>query len=224
MARGVQSRIIIGIMLVLVGAMLFLRNSEYLDFMIPDFLFQWEIIFIVFGLLFITLGQNKMVGSVFVGIGLFNLFPELWPLVFVAIGAYIIFGLNSKTKSTNEVRDFASRNNQIEQVSIFGGGSKFVNADAFKGGSIISIFGGSEVNFAGSKLAEGDNVLDTVSIFGGCTIIVPKDWNVLIDVFPLFGGFSDSRLKDPNLVYEPNKTLLIKGIALFGGGEVKTIY
>jgi len=224
MARGVQSRIIIGIMLVLVGGMLFLRNSEFLDFMIPDFFYQWEVIFIVFGILFITLGQNKLVGSVFTAIGLFNLFPELWPLVFVGIGAYIIFGVKSRSKTPKATNDFASRNNMLEQISIFGGGSKFVNAEAFKGGSIVSIFGGSEVNFSGSKLADGDNVLDTISIFGGCSILVPKDWNVLIDVFPLFGGFSDSRLKDPNVVFDPNKTLLIKGIALFGGGEIKTVF
>lgn len=224
MARGVQSRVIIGIMLVLIGAMLFLRNSEYLDFMIPDFFFQWEVIFIIFGLLFITLAQNKTVGAVFLAIGLFNLYPELWPLVFVAIGAYIIFGLKGRTRTAETSDNFATKSNQIEQVSIFGGGTKFVNTDSFNGGSIISIFGGSEVNLSGSKLAEGDNVLDTISIFGGCTIIVPKDWNVILDVFPLFGGFSDKRLRDPNLVYEPNKTLLIKGIALFGGGEVKTLF
>ncbi|KAF0151520.1 MAG: transmembrane protein [Ignavibacteria bacterium] len=224
MARGVHSRIIIGIMLVLVGAMLFLRNSEFLDFMIPDFFYQWEVIFVIFGLLFITLAKNKTVGSVFVAIGLFSLYPGLWPLVFVAIGAYIIFGFKFNSKPPEEGNDFAARNNQIEQVNIFGGGNKFVTAESFKGGSIVSIFGGSEVNLTGSKLAEGDNVLETISIFGGCTIIVPKDWNVLIDVFPLFGGFSDSRLRDPNQVYEPNKTLLIKGIALFGGGEVKTLF
>lgn len=224
MARGVQNRLIIGIMLVFVGALLFLRNSEMFDLMIPDFLFRWQFFFILFGLLFFFLAQNKTVGSVFIAIGLFNMYPELWPLVFVAIGAYIIFGISRKSKNSDSTLGGTANNHEIEQISIFGGGTKFVNSDSFKGGNIVSIFGGSEVNLTGSKLAEGDNILDTISIFGGCTIIVPKDWNVVLDIFPLFGGFSDKRMKDPNQVYEPNKTLFIKGIALFGGGEVKTLF
>lgn len=226
MARGVQNRLIIGIMLVFVGALLFLRNSEMFDSIIPDFLFRWQFFFILFGLLFFFLAQNKTVGSVFVGIGLFNLYPELWPIIFVAIGAYIIFGANKKRRNSdsNNITDSDMNFNVVEQVSIFGGGTKFVNSNSFKGGSIISIFGGSEVNLTGSKLADGDSVLDTISVFGGCTIIVPKEWNVIIDVFPLFGGFGDKRMRDPNLVYDQSKTLLIKGIALFGGGEVKTLF
>lgn len=227
MARGLQSRVIVGIMLVLIGAMLFFHNSEIFGFILPDYLFQWQTIFIVFGLLFFFLAQNKTVGSVFIAIGLFNLYPEFWPLIFVAIGAYIIFGSNRRNKYTGDasnITDADKNTNLIEQVSIFGGGTKIFNSNSFKGGNIISIFGGSEVNLSGSKLAEGDNVLDTISVFGGCTIIIPKDWNVVVDVLPIFGGFGDKRMRDPNLVYDANKTLLIKGIALFGGGEVKTIF
>jgi predicted membrane protein len=228
MARGLQSRVIVGIMLVLFGAMLFLRNSELFDFIIPDFLFQWQSIFIAFGALFLLFARNKTVGFAFITIGLFNLYPEFWPLIFVAIGAYILFG-SKKNRSSN---CFSSGNyseedinkNVIEQISIFGGGNKIFNSPSFKGGSIISIFGGSEVNLSGSQLADGENVLETVSVFGGCTIIVPKEWNVIVDVFPLFGGFGDKRMRDPNLVYDTNKTLLIKGVAVFGGGEVKTLF
>lgn len=227
MARGVQSRVIVGIMLVLVGAMLFLRNSEILDFIIPDFFFQWQVIFIVFGTLFLLLARNRTVGIVFIAIGLFNLYPELWPLIFVVIGAFILFGSKNKNRAYFNTGDYSDEDinrNVLEQISIFGGGNKIFNSSSFKGGSIISIFGGSEVNLSGSNLADGENVLETVSVFGGCTIIVPKEWNVMVDVFPIFGGFSDKRMRDPNLVYEANKTLLIKGIALFGGGEVKTIF
>lgn len=227
MARGVQSRVIVGIMLVLVGAMLFLRNSEFLDFIIPDFFFQWQVIFIVFGALFLLFARNRTVGFVFIAIGLFNLYPELWPLIFVVIGAFILFGSKNKNRAYINTGDYSDEDinrNVIEQISIFGGGNKIFNSGSFKGGSIISIFGGSEVNLSGSKLADGENVLETVSVFGGCTIIVPKEWNVMVDVFPIFGGFSDKRMRDPNLVYDANKTLLIKGIALFGGGEVKTIF
>ncbi|MCB0752810.1 MAG: hypothetical protein KDC52_15170, partial [Ignavibacteriae bacterium] len=86
---------------------------------------------------------------------------------------------------------------------------------------LTAIFGGSEVHFENSLLAKGKNEIDIFSMFGGYTIYVPQDWNVIIDVVAIFGGLSDKRIKDPNRVYEDDKILIIKGLVLFGGGEVK---
>jgi predicted membrane protein len=71
-------------------------------------------------------------------------------------------------------------------------------------------------------MAAGNNVLDTFSLFGGTTIIVPAGWNVKVEVVSVFGGFSDKRERMPNLVFDQEKTLQIKGVAIFGGGEVKS--
>jgi hypothetical protein len=37
----------------------------------------------------------------------------------------------------------------------------------------------------------------------------------------IFGGFGDKRRKDPNMVYDDKKLLVVKGFVLFGGGEIK---
>jgi hypothetical protein len=38
----------------------------------------------------------------------------------------------------------------------------------------------------------------------------------------LFGGFSDERYKrNPQLLKDPEKVLVIKGVVLFGGDEIK---
>jgi len=66
--------------------------------------------------------------------------------------------------------------------------------------------------------------LNITAIFGGSTIIVPRDWNVLLNVTPLFGGFSNKIRREPNLVVDQSRTLIIKGIAMFGGGEIKSYY
>ena len=229
MARGVHGRVIVGIMLVLIGLVTFAQNYEPFQLFIPEFVYDWEIWFIVFGALFILLARNKTVGAVFIAIGLFNLFPDLWPLIFVLLGVYILVGYNGKKihhlgSQAGNKDDSQKASEVIEQVSLFGGGKKVVFSDNFKGGSIISIFGGSEVNLLSSKLADGENVLEVTSIFGGCTIIVPKDWKIEVDVMPIFGGFGDKRHSDPNQVFDPNKLLIIKGVAIFGGGEVKTVF
>ena len=227
MARELHSRVIVGIMLVLIGLLFFLQNYEPFQEFIPDFVYQWQFFFILFGVLFYFLSNNKIAGIVFFSIGLFNLFPQLWPLVFILIGIYILFGHSNKGffyQRKNNISSSEKEQNYLEQVSIFDGGTKIFSSNNFKGGNIISIFGGSEVSLIGCKLADGENVLETTSIFGGTTIIVPNDWNVVTDVLPIFGGFSDKRRKDPNQVYDQNKTLIIKGVAIFGGGEVKSIF
>ncbi len=111
---------------------------------------------------------------------------------------------------------------KLDDVSIFGGGQKFIISNNFQGGNVTAIFGGSELDLTRSKLAPGEHVLEVVAIFGGTTLIVPKEWNVVIDVLPLFGGFSHKGLRSPNIVTNPESTLVIKGVVIFGGGEIKT--
>jgi len=220
-----HGRVIIGILLIILGALFVLRNYDLLDF--PYEYFTWEYFFILVGLLFFFLSRNKTAGVIFIAIGLFNLVPELWPLILVLIGLHIIFGRKGKFRrspSPVEPDKPGDSNDYFESISIFGGGSKIVNTDNFKGGNIVSIFGGSEINLTHSKLADGESIIEMTALFGGTTLIVPSDWQVELDVLPIFGGFSDKRMKDPNKKIQEGKKLLIKGVVLFGGGEIKTIF
>ena len=61
-------------------------------------------------------------------------------------------------------------------------------------------------------------------IFGGCGIKVPLDWNVRNEVTTIFGAFTDKRGDTfQHSSYDPSKTIVIKGITVFGGVEVKHI-
>jgi predicted membrane protein len=227
-----HGRVILGLVLIILGGLFFLSN--YGIFIIPDNFYSWEYFFILIGILFLLLARNKTAGAVFLFIGLFNLYPDLWPIILVLIGLRIVFGrkerasLFSKNFSKTEPGiqssvDIDSKD-LLESISIFGGGSKIVNSDNFRGGNIVSIFGGSEINLNNCKLAEGDNTIEITAIFGGTTLIVPNDWKVVLDVLPIFGGFGDKRIKDPNKTFQEGRTLIIKGIVLFGGGEIKTSF
>jgi hypothetical protein len=66
-------------------------------------------------------------------------------------------------------------------------------------------------------------VIDILGIFGGSTLIVPKEWNVVLDVFSLFSGFSSKIRRTPETKVDMEKTLIIKGFVIFGYGEVKSI-
>ena len=68
-------------------------------------------------------------------------------------------------------------------------------------------------------MEDGNHILEVVMVFGGASLIIPPDWNVKSDVLNLFGGFSDKRRTSQ---VNNNKTLTIKGVVIFGGGELKS--
>jgi len=239
--NNTTARLIAGLVLIVLGGLFLLDNYGIIYFSIPDFLFHWEYILIAIGIFILSTSRNKTAGIILIAIGLFNLFPEFWPLLLVALGIYIILKRNKPRKASFVKGDFSKeygentknfeaedpghKNNSfqdnIDDVSIFGGGTKNFSSRNFRGGKLTAIFGGSDIHLENCSLAHGKNELDLFVMFGGYTIYVPQDWNVIIDVVPIFGGFSDKRIKDPNRVYEEEKVLIIKGMVLFGGGEIK---
>ena len=110
----------------------------------------------------------------------------------------------------------------IEDVAVFSGSERVISTDSFKGGNVTAVFGGSSFDFTNSQLADGKHELEMSIIFGGSKLKVPSDWNVRIEVISVFGGFVDKRLNNKN-VSDNSKVLVIKGVAVFGGGEISAI-
>jgi len=226
-----HGRAILGLLLIILGGLFVLHNYEIIP--LPEDFLTWEYLFLLVGVLLLLLSRNKVAGIVFFSIGLFNLYPDLWPLVLVMIGLHILYGRKRSQSHKVDISIGTSETGTaepgqstdfIESTSVFGGGSKVLFTDNFKGGNIVSIFGGSEINLSNCKMAPGLNIIEITAIFGGSTIMIPPDWKVEIDVLPIFGGFGDKRKKDPVKDIKQDATLLIKGIVLFGGGEIKTVF
>jgi len=235
MAGNKQSsgKIFLGGLLIVVGGLFLLRNFELIDPNISKTLFSYPSILIFIGILSFLNSSKKMVGTLLIAVGgalhisryyEINFGGFILPLILIGFGFMILLKHNrySSTHFKNEVSSAEEvREDKLEDISIFGGSSKIFSTDNFRGGTITSIFGGSEINLSGCKLAEGENIIDVIAIFGGTTIIVPKEWNVIVDVFPLFGGFGIKGKRDPMLVVEKDRVLRIKGVVIFGGGEIK---
>lgn len=233
---GVDKRITFGIILILIGGLFLLNTLDIIDFRVSKVIFSFPFILFIIGLLIMINSGNKVLGGILTGVGFFwllpRVFPELdygpgliLPLLFILLGIYMIFKHSQKKSGDGHtLSDEKLKKDMIDDVAIFGGGNKVIYSDNFRGGSITAIFGGSEIDLTNCKLADGTSVLDIIAIFGGSTIIVPKEWNIQLNVTPLFGGFSNKALKIPNLEIDKSRTLIIKGVAIFGGGEVKTLY
>ncbi len=222
--KNTSTRVTAGIILIVIGALFLLDNFNILFFDLPFLVFKWEYILIALGIFFLTTDRSKTAGTILLAIGVFSLLPSVWPLLLVGLGAYIIWGKGNN--HTSNFRKFSDKNIEhtdfIDDVSIFGGNQKTYTSTNFRGGRITAIFGGGEIDFRTCYLAEGKNILDILTIFGGYEIRVPEDWKIHNDVISIFGGVSDERSKDPNRVYDESKVLILKGLTLFGGIELRS--
>ena len=235
--NSIDKRITFGVILIFIGGLFLLNTFDILDFRVSKIIFSGPFILFMVGILLLINSNKKALGSIFAGVGLIWLLPRIFPevnfnygpglvipVLLICLGIYIILK-HSQKKTTDEKWTMENiKKDMVDDVSVFGGGNKVISSDNFRGGSITAIFGGSEIDLTNCKLAEGTNILDVVAIFGGTTIIVPRDWNVQLNITPLFGGFSNKTSKIPGIEIDKSKILIVKGLAIFGGGEVKTVY
>ena len=107
----------------------------------------------------------------------------------------------------------------IESTSIFGGIKKNILSKKFKGGDVVNIMGGTELNLMQADI-NGTVILEIVQIFGGTKLIVPAHWEVKPEMVALFGGIEDKRQMQ-NVTLNPDKILVLKGTTMFGGIDIR---
>jgi predicted membrane protein len=227
---GADSRIFIGILLVAAGAVLIAENLNLLSWEMSHILISWPMLLVAVGL-FNLARKHYTPGYIFTAVGLFFLTPRIldvpdnfyrnfWPAILIAIG--IIFLLQWNRRPRNFMQPEKNLDDSIDEIAIFGGRDISVVNENFTGGKVTNIFGGSKINLLYSKPAPVC-VIDVANIFGGTKFIVPEDWNIKIEVVSIFGGFEDRRSPSVISRSDPNKTVIIKGSCIFGGGEVTSM-
>ncbi len=106
-------------------------------------------------------------------------------------------------------------------VSVFAFWSGVERASAaadFRGGDIVAIMGGCELDLRKASIAASEAVIDVTAIMGGIDIWVPETWTVEAKVLPVMGGFGDESRHSPAV---PTGRLVIRGVALMGSVQVK---
>jgi predicted membrane protein len=226
-----NNRVIIGVILVLAGLFLAIRNTGFFPDFIDHVIFSWPMLLVIIGLV-MTLGSTEKTGGIIVmAVGgffmiplvfreTFHMYNMFWPSIFIIIGVIFIVtrrrGWNS-VKTKGMIGD-----DYIDYVNVFSGGERQIVSQNFRGGKVSAVFGGIELDLTKARMAPGRNEIEIACVFGGATIIVPDNWYVTIEVTPVLGGFSDSRKLSPGRTVDPSSQLVLRGAVVFGGGEVKS--
>ncbi len=226
-----NNRVIIGILLVLAGLFLVIRNTGIFPDFIDHVVFSWPMLLVAIGLIMTLGASEKTAGVIVMAVGGFFMIPLLfretfhmynmfWPSIFIIIGVIFIV---TRRRGWNSV---ASKgmigDDYVDYVNVFSGGERQIVSQNFQGGKVSAVFGGMELDLTKAKLAPGRVELEIACVFGGATIIVPDTWFVTIEVTPVLGGFSDSRKLVPGRTVDSVSQLVIRGAVVFGGGEVKS--
>jgi len=236
-----NSKITIGSILIILGLLWLSKNLLIIPDELRTIIFSFPMILFVIGIIILIKSRNSLFGYVLVGIGGYKLLTDklhipldfledFWPVILILLGIYILLKGKSVNSISNNAKheskfNFAESSSEsidfIDDFNILSGSDKTVTSEFFKGGKITTIFGGTDINLRNSKLAEGIHTLEITTIFGGIDLYVPKDWNVIIKVTAMFGGFDDERIKYTNEQTDMSRTLIIKGVVIFGGGDIK---
>lgn len=138
--------------------------------------------------------------------------------VLISIGFFAV-AIVMMTQLFRREREPTSTTDRVDSFVAFGGAEIASHSKHFEGGSVGSVFGGTELDLRDAELAP-EAELDVISVFGGTEIFVPYGWRVEMRGMPIFGGFENATKNDRDLA-DDAPVLSVDATALFGGVEVK---
>jgi predicted membrane protein len=221
-------RLILGLGIILIGALFLLGNLDIING--HDYLRLWPGILIFIGIAYViqcSHGSGRIWGIILTFIGAAMLLDRLyfihfslwdyWPLILIFIGGMMILkgspgrrGIFAPISQSDDVHSY------IKGVAILAGFKRRNNSQDFKGGNLTAILGGLEIDLRDASI-KGEAIIDIFAMMGGVEMRVPEDWTVILEGFPILGGFED-KTHPPK---ESTKRLVIKGTVIMGGAEIK---
>ena len=230
-------RFFFGFILLMIGLVMILERSGILSWEVYDFLLSWKMLLVAIGA-FVFINGNRGAGIIVMGVGAFFMIPDIfddydqikrffWPALLLLAGIAFMFGnrsrrfhkvhqMNYKTAGNYSVsKDF------FDEMVVFGGREINMATANLIGGRSTAIFGGIEIDIRQCEISPEGCTIDVTTLFGGNTLKVPNDWTIINKITTIFGGYSDLRIKDPAYQPNPSKTIVLTGVCIFGGTEVR---
>jgi len=109
----------------------------------------------------------------------------------------------------------------IDTVSVFGSVKRTILSKNFRGGEIVNVFGGTDLDLTQADIY-GRVVIDVTQLFGGIKLYVPPHWQVVSDLAAVFSGVDDKRRNIASVPLSTDKILVIKGVSIFAGVEIRS--
>lgn len=144
----------------------------------------------------------------------------LWPLALIGVGILLLFRPGFARLIPARTGDIR---NEVNEFAFFGGVKRVLTTRDFRGGELLSVFGGIELDLRGADIAAGVQQIhiEANAAFGGIDIKVPDRWHVEVHGMGIFGGYEDKTLAVQQGIQPGAPVLIIHGFAAFGGVNVE---
>lgn len=224
-AFPIKPMLIFGMAMIFFGVMAVLENLGIPNMHIVFKL--WPLILIFMGVAKIRQdgssgGYALVIGGTFALMVVFghgHIEEFIGPMILVGAGIFVI------VKSLNKHRGIRPNqkvsDDMVSGSAIFSSFKRRMVSQAFQGGDLTSIFGGFEVDLRQAAIQGEPARLDVFIMFGGGELKVPDDWRVDVQASAIFGGIEDKTYSQGQALREGQPRLVITGMALFGGLEVR---
>ena len=221
----ITPQLIFGLLILVVGIIFTLDNLDVLE--AERYLAFWPAGLIIIGASKVwharTSHGSYLGGMLFLAAGTWMLLRRLgvvdvhilslWPLLLVVGGILVVWQSIRGPRRHGEVVN----NSVVNAVAILSGVQRVSNSRNFRGGELTAFMGGCGVDLRQAEI-HGEAVIDVFAMWGGIDIRVPESWNVIDQVTPIMGGYEDATRATGDA---RTHTLVIRGIVLMGGVEVK---
>jgi len=224
-----KAPMVAGLIVIVLGTVLLLNQFGILP---QGFVLHfWPMVLVVVGIIKLVSGDHnpdRVVGGCLViagvlwqtnSLGITHItINQIWPVGIILVGVMLVV----HALSDDNYRNIKfTTDPESGSFYIFGGGERKVTARDFRGSKMFAMFGGYEVDLTNADMEGTEAYVEANAIFGGGEISVPINWKVVVQGTGIFGGYNDKThymRTDPNA---PVKTLYVRGVAIFGGVEVK---
>ncbi|HEX9794922.1 MAG TPA: LiaF domain-containing protein [Planctomycetota bacterium] len=147
----------------------------------------------------------------------------LWPIPLIAFGLLLVLRFvvplfSFRRKPADRGVPGKAGGTSLHSVAFLSGDERRINARDFRGGKLLAVMGGVDLDFTEADIEGDQAVLSLLAVMGGIDIKIPRNWEVVLHGVPILGVIIDKTKPDRSA---PTKKLVIKGLALMGGVEVK---
>ena len=124
----------------------------------------------------------------------------------VVLGIALGFGL---------CRKYGARAREGSSVALFGETRTKDISQHLTRADATAVFGAVTLDLREAHI-DDEATVDTVAVFGGVEVLVPKRWRLALSGKPIFGGFDD-RTRGDKVLPADAPILKVHGLAVFGG-------
>ncbi|MBZ9622993.1 cell wall-active antibiotics response protein [Clostridium sp. FP2] len=143
------------------------------------------------------------------------------PAIIIAIGVSMLMPRTLKKKN-HEFSKSEIDQDVVDNLALFSSVKSRNIAKNFRGGSLVSLFGGIDMDLRDAYILNEGARIDVTAAFGGVNIIVPPEWKVEVTGIPIFGGWSN-KTRCKNYVNPGAPVLKVHCFVAFGGVDIKNL-